>query len=91
MSEILNQKEIHMSMVVKGYGTAQSSMLEVLGIKETERDIVLAIVQTNKCKNLISELMTEFNNHKLKGTFCAIVAPSSASMESLNYIKLIGV
>lgn len=91
ITEIFKQRDIQMSMVVKGYGTAESSMMEILGIKETERDIVLGLVKSENTKNLVSEMITEFDKNKLKGTFCALLSPSSASMEMLNLLNLIGV
>jgi len=87
--EILKQKDIEMSMLVKGYGTAHSSMLSMLGIKETERDVVLGIVKTENSQNLISEILKSFESKNIKNTFCCLFSPTSASLETLNLIKSI--
>ena len=76
--------------MIRGYGTAESSMLSLLGIKETERDIVIGIVESENTENFIPQMLEEFNKNNLKGTFCALLSPSSASLEMLNFIKLLG-
>ena len=88
--ELFNQKGIKLSNMIRGYGTAESSMLSLLGIKETERDIAIGIVESENTENFIPQMLEEFDKNNLKGTFCALLSPSSASLEMLNFIKLLG-
>ena len=88
--EIFKTKNIKMSMVVKGYGTAQNNMLAVLGVKESERDIVIGVIKSENCENIISEMLQEFEKYNMKNTFCCLISPSSANVEMLSLIKTLG-
>ncbi|MBQ8749995.1 MAG: hypothetical protein IJZ29_05985 [Clostridia bacterium] len=89
--DIFNSKEITSSVVVKGYGTAHTNMLSVLGITETERDVVIGLVKTECSENLISNMLVEFDNHNIKNTFCCLLSPSSANLELIKLITQTGV
>lgn len=88
---IFNEKDIIHSMVIKGYGTAQTSMLSMLGINETERDIVLGIVKTENSRNIIATMLEEFEKIGIKNTFCCLLSPSSANLEMIKLITGQGV
>ena len=88
--QTLEGKGIEHSAVIKGYGTAKTSVLSMLGINETERDVVLALVKTEISKGIIQQIVNEFNANNIKNTFCCLIAPSSANIEMIKYIMKIG-
>lgn len=88
--QTLESKGIEHSAVIKGYGTAKTSMLSMLGINETERDVVFALVKTETSKGIIKQIVDEFNANDIKNTFCCLISPSSANIEMIKYIMKIG-
>lgn len=88
--QTLENKGIEHSAVIKGYGTAKTSMLSMLGINETERDVVFALVKTELSNGIIKQIVDEFNANNIKNTFCCLISPSSANIEMIKYIMKIG-
>lgn len=88
--QLLEEKGIEHSAVAKGYGTAKTSMLSMLGINETERDVVFAIVKTELAKDIVPQLKEEFDTNNIKNAFCCKISPSSANIGMLKHILNIG-
>lgn len=55
LTDICNSLSLKMTVVLHGRGTAVRSMLDILGIEDTEKRIVLMIADNEKTKELIRE------------------------------------
>ena len=55
LTDICNSLSLKMTVVLHGRGTAVRSMLDILGIEDTEKRIVLTIADNAKTKELIRE------------------------------------
>ena len=55
LTNICNSLSLKMTVVLHGRGTAVRSMLDILGIEDTEKRIVLTIADNEKTKELIRE------------------------------------
>ena len=55
LTDICNSLSLKMTVVLHGRGTAVRSMLDILGIEDTEKRIVLTIADNEKTKELIRE------------------------------------
>lgn len=55
LTDICNFLSLKMTVVLHGRGTAVRSMLDILGIEDTEKRIVLTIADNEKTKELIRE------------------------------------
>jgi len=65
--DLLEQFEINMQMVLYGEGTANSQMLSMLGLAETEKVVILSSVREDKVKeikNTLSEKFKKIRNGK---------------------------
>ena len=48
--DLLEQYEINMQMIFYGHGTAAKDMLEILGLANQEKSVILAIIREDKVK-----------------------------------------
>ncbi len=55
MKQICDRLELPMNVAMRGHGTAVQSMLDILGIEENEKRIVLSFANDEKTKELIRE------------------------------------
>ena len=62
--DLLEQFEVNMQMVVYGKGTANSEMLNLLGLAESEKAIIISCVREDKIKEALETLDEKF--HKVK-------------------------
>lgn len=62
--DLLEQYEVNMQMVLYGNGTANSEMLGLLGLVETEKAVILSIVREDKIKEISEVLKEKFNKVK---------------------------
>ncbi|MBQ9730918.1 MAG: hypothetical protein IJV94_02170 [Bacilli bacterium] len=58
--DLLEQFEINMQMVFYGHGTAEKDMLELLGLANQEKAIILSIVREDKIKEATQTLQEKF-------------------------------
>ncbi len=54
--DILRKNEVLVSATCPGRGTAPSSILEMLGLGATEKDVVLGFAKNEKSKDIIREI-----------------------------------
>ncbi|MBE6081513.1 MULTISPECIES: P-II family nitrogen regulator [Tissierellales] len=59
ITEICNREQLHFHFICFGCGTADSEMLDYLGIGETEKDVVISMVPDSKIPLLLSTLLEE--------------------------------
>ncbi len=62
--DLLSQFEINMQMVLYGKGTADSEMLRILGLGETDKAIILSCVREDKIKEVLDTLDEKFEKIK---------------------------
>ena len=71
--DTLEQFEINMQMVIYGKGTANSEMLNLLGLAETEKSVILSVIREDKVNDALETLKEKFEKIKNgKGIACTI-------------------
>lgn len=60
IKDLLEEFDVNFSLSLKGYGTGSHMILEVLGIKSNERDIVLSFIRKEKTNDAILSLEDKF-------------------------------
>ena len=49
-TDLLEQFEVNVQMVLYGYGTASSQMRELLGLAESDKSIIISYIRNDKVK-----------------------------------------
>lgn len=62
--DLLEQFEVNVQMVLYGRGTANSEMLSLLGLAETEKSVIISYIREDKVKDALETLEEKF--HKVK-------------------------
>ncbi len=62
--DLLEQFEINVQMVLYGKGTASSQMLNLLGLVESEKSVIISYVREDKVKEALETLNDKFNKVK---------------------------
>ena len=62
--DLLEQFEVNVQMVLYGKGTANSQMLDLLGLAETEKSVIISYIREDRVKEAIETLDEKF--HKVK-------------------------
>ena len=63
-TDLLEQFEVNVQMVLYGYGTASSQMRELLGLAESDKSIIISYIRNDKVKEAMETLEEKF--HKVK-------------------------
>lgn len=63
-SDLLEQFEINMQMVIYGKGTADREMLNLLGLAENEKAIILSVVREDNITEVLETLSEKFEKIK---------------------------
>lgn len=58
--DLLEQFEINVQMVVSGKGTANSQMLNILGLSESEKVVILSFVREDRVDEVLEVLNEKF-------------------------------
>lgn len=62
--DLLEQFEVNVQMVIYGRGTANSEMLNLLGIAESDKAVIMSYIREDKVKEALDTLNEKF--HKVK-------------------------
>ena len=62
--DLLEQFEVNVQMVIYGRGTANSEMLNLLGIVESDKAVIMSYIREDKVKETLDTLNEKF--HKVK-------------------------
>jgi hypothetical protein len=62
--DLLEQFEVNVQMVLYGRGTANSQMLNLLGIAETDKAVILSFIREDKIKDAMDTLSEKFKTVK---------------------------
>jgi hypothetical protein len=63
-SDLLEQFEINMQMVIYGHGTANSEMLSYLGLAESEKAVIISCIREDNIKKASEVLAEKFEKIK---------------------------
>ena len=84
---MFNQKEIMFNLIILGEGTADSEILDYLGIGEIDKDVVLSIVSEDKIEDVMKDLREKMQ-FSLPGKGIAFtVSLSSIAARMLKHIE----
>ena len=84
---MLNKKDIMFNLIILGEGTADSDILDYLGIGEIDKDVVLSIVAEEKIEEVLTELREKMK-FSLPGKGIAFTVPlSSIAARMLKHIE----
>jgi hypothetical protein len=71
--DLLEQFEVNVQMVLYGKGTANSEMLNLLGLVESDKSIILSYIKEDRVKDALETLNEKFQKVKNgKGIACTI-------------------
>ena len=62
--DLLEQYEVTVQMVLSGRGTADSQMLSVLGLVESDKSVIISWIREDKVKDALEMLNEKFNTVK---------------------------
>ena len=62
--DLLEQFEVNVQMVLYGRGTANSEMLNLLGLIETDKSVILSYIKEDRIKDALETLNEKFNKVK---------------------------
>ena len=62
--DLLEQFEVNMQMVIAGKGTANSEMLNLLGLVESDKAVILSVVREDKISDVLETLKEKFDKVK---------------------------
>ena len=62
--DLLEQFEVNVQMVLFGKGTANSQMLDLLGLAESDKSVILSYIREDKVKDAMDTLSEKFKTVK---------------------------
>ena len=62
--DLLEQFEVNVQMVLYGKGTASSQMLNLLGLAESDKSVIVSFIRSDKVKEALEMLNEKFNTIK---------------------------
>ena len=75
--DVIEQFEVNMQMVIYGKGTASNEMLNMLGLAETDKAVILSVIREDKVKDALETLQEKFTKVK-QGKGIAYTIPLSS-------------
>lgn len=75
-ADYIESKGVNMQMVVYGNGTANTEILHVLGLTNTEKAIILSVIREDKIKETLEMISDKLSNVK-NGKGIAFTVPFS--------------
>ena len=58
--DLIEQYEVNMQLVLYGQGTANSEMLNLLGLAETDKAVIVSVIREDKAKDVLETLAEKF-------------------------------
>lgn len=82
--DLLQEFDVNVQMVALAHGTANEKMLSLLGLSDTEKAVILSVIQESKVPDALHMLEDKFNTIKDgKGVACTL--PVSSVIGTLIY------
>lgn len=83
-TDLLQSFEVNMQMVMLAHGTANEKMLNYLGLTDTDKVVIISVIQESKIPDALRVLEEKFNTIKGgKGVACTV--PLSSVIGTLIY------
>ena len=89
INQVLSNQNVFFRMVLLAHGTADSDLLDYLGLGETEKDVVLCTVESSRVPALLQELKREMSLEEI-GKGIAFSIPISSVGGPVTYRFLQG-
>ncbi len=83
-ADLLQNYEVNLQMSFVGRGTAQSDLLEFLGMKDDRRSILFSVLRAELADTVLAELQERFRTVN-SGTGIAFTVPMSSVIGKLSY------
>lgn len=88
--KLCKREGISSSMLIHGRGTADSEMLAMLGLGESEKDVVILTIGETKCEKVLNMIAKELHMDE-PGNGIAFSIPLSAVASQYNsYLSILG-
>lgn len=71
---LYQQNQLHVSLVLRGHGTANSELMDLLGLDEPEKELLLGIAHRGRCRSVLRELAAGLHFDR-PGTGIAFTCP----------------
>lgn len=62
--DLLGNFEVNMQMVLLGHGTAAEKYLELLGLTDSDRAVIISVIRRDRAKDALSSLEEKFKTVK---------------------------
>ena len=62
--DLLQGFEINMQLILSAHGTAASHMLEMLGLGESEKSVIISVIKRSRVKDALESLGEKFSSVK---------------------------
>ncbi len=77
--DLLESFEVNMQMALAGKGTAKTEMLELLGLAESDKTVIVSVIKKERAKDALSALEEKFRTIK-NGKGVAYTVPMSETI-----------
>lgn len=82
--DLLQSMEINVQMALSGYGTASTDMLQLLGLTDSDKSVILSIVREDRARETLSLLGEKFKTVR-GGKGIAYTIPLASVIGVANY------
>ncbi len=87
-SDLLQEFEINMRMIFSGRGTAQTEMLNLLGLTGSEKSVIIGAVRGDRAKEALSVLEEKFQTIRNgKGVACTVPLTSTIGVAIYRFLS----
>ncbi len=87
VAALLRARGVLYNMILLGKGTANSDLLDYLGLGSTEKDILLSAVSAERAKELLAVISAEFDLAKIgRGIAFSVPIGSVGGERTLKYL-----
>ena len=83
-ADLLQSFEVNLQTILMAQGTANASMLGLLGLSDTDKSVILSVIQESKIPDAMSTLEEKFNTIK-DGKGIAFTTPFTSVIGTLIY------
>ncbi len=87
-SDLLQSFEVNMKFIFSGHGTAQTEMLNLLGLTGSEKSVIMAVIREDRTKEALSTLEEKFRTIKNgKGVACTVPLTSTIGVTIYRFMS----
>ena len=77
--DLLQSYDVNMQLAMTAHGTAKSEMLDVLGLVDSEKVVIISVIRNDKVKDALKMLEEKFNTIK-NGKGIAYTVPLTSTI-----------